>query len=114
MVIYNEFRLGGIKMSTREIICQAIQERRHLKFNYKNLTRIVEPHQLALNEQNEEVLSAYLVGGDSKSRDKAAGTGEFFPEDISLITMLNDHFPGPRPDYKRTPNKKFHSAICEL
>jgi predicted DNA-binding transcriptional regulator YafY len=101
-------------MSAETIISQAIRETRLLQFYYDGDTRVVEPHQLAYNQRNNLALSAYWVRGYSESGDISTRWREYLVDEMSAIVALDEHFSGPRPGYKRTPNKKYHSAICEL
>ncbi len=101
-------------MSNRDAICQAIRERRLLQFYYDGGTRVVEPHQLAYNERENVALSAYWVRGYSESHDTSNRWREYLADEMSSVAVLDEQFHGPRPGYKRTPNKEFHSAICEL
>lgn len=101
-------------MSAHEVICQAIREKRLLQFSYDGGTRVVEPHQLAYNQKGNIALSAYWVRGYSESQDMSKRWREYLTDLMSSIIALNENFVGPRPGYKRTPNKSFHSAICEL
>jgi hypothetical protein len=83
-------------------------------FFYDGARRVVEPHQLAYNEKDNLALSAYWVRGYSESHDTAKRWREYLVDEISLAVMLEEQFTGPRPDYKRAPNKKYHSAVCQL
>jgi predicted DNA-binding transcriptional regulator YafY len=101
-------------MSAQAIFCQTIRECRLLQFNYDGETRVVEPHQLAYNKKDNIALSAYWVHGYSESGDTSNRWRDYLVDKLSAIVVLDEHFSGPRPDYKRTPNKNYHSAICEL
>ena len=101
-------------MSWRTTICDAIQHKRLLQFSYEVATRVVEPHQLAYNEKNNLALSAYWVRGYSESHDTANRWREYLVDGISSAVMLDEQSTGPRPGYKRAPNKRYHSAICQL
>lgn len=101
-------------MSSKETITQAIAEKRHLQFYYDGGTRVVEPHQLAYNEANHLALSAYWVGGYSESRDTSTRWREYLVDQMMSVVLKEETFAGPRPEYKRAPNKKFRSAIAQL
>lgn len=51
----------------RSKICEAIENQNLLEFSYKERIRLVEPHTLGINLKDNEVLSAYQVGGESDS-----------------------------------------------
>jgi predicted DNA-binding transcriptional regulator YafY len=106
--------IGGKIMGAQATICQAIRERRLLQFYYDGGTRVVEPHQLAYNKKDNIALSAYWVRGYSESGDVSNRWREYLVDEMSAIVVLEENFSGPRPGYKRAPNKKYHSAICEL
>lgn len=104
----------GGAMSAQDTICQAIGERLLLQFYYDGGTRVVEPHQLAYNENNNLALSAYWIRGYSESSDVSTRWREYLVAEMSAVAVLSEHFEGPRRGYKRTPNAKYHSAVCEL
>jgi predicted DNA-binding transcriptional regulator YafY len=101
-------------MSTHDAICQAIREKKLLQFFYDGGTRVVEPHQFAYNKKDNIALSAYWVRGYSESQDMSSRWREYLFDLMSAIIVLDEHFVSPRPGYKRAPNQRFHSAICEL
>ena len=101
-------------MSERDVICQAIREKRLLQFLYDGEVRVVEPHQLAYNEKSNLALSAYWVHGYSESGDTSNRWREYFVEQMGGVTALSERFKGPRNGYRKTPNKNYHSAVCEL
>jgi len=101
-------------MSSKDKICEAINGCFILQFVYEDELRKVEPHQLAYNKKDNLALSAWWVGGYSKSGETAKRWREYLVEEMSSITVLEEQFSDPRPGYRRTPNDTFHSAICEL
>lgn len=101
-------------MSVQDTICQAIREKKLLQFSYEDTTRVVEPHQLGDNKLNNLALSAYWVRGYSESQETTTRWREYLVEQMSAVVVLDEQFDGARPDYKRTPNRIFYSAICEL
>jgi hypothetical protein len=111
---YSLHKRRSSAMSTADSICQAIREQKMLEFFYDGGTHVVEPHQLAYNERNNLALGAYWVRGYSKSGETSNRWREYLVEEMSSIVILSEHFDGPRRGYKRTPNRKYHSAVCEL
>lgn len=58
-------------MEMTNIICKAIEERIVIQFTYEGQQRIVEPFTLGVHKDtNNLVLSAYRVGGYSKSQNE--------------------------------------------
>src|SRR5215208_4770151 len=100
-------------MSTLEIVCQAIKQKRLLTFHYEGQLRIVEPQILGRNGKGHMILSAWQVGGYSES-------GARFPwrdyrvVRLSKVTVQNESFGGPRPGYVKGGGKKFSRVFCEL
>ncbi len=52
----------------KEIICDAIEKRKILSFDYKGLERIVEPYAFGTNSKGNYKLGAYQIGGFSESK----------------------------------------------
>lgn len=101
-------------MTAGDLICRAISEKRLLQFFYDGGTRVVEPHQLAYNDRNNLALSAYWVRGYSESHETSSRWRQYLADHMTSIVVLDEHFVGPRPGYRRTPNDKYHSAVCQL
>jgi hypothetical protein len=85
-------------MGTGDLICEAIRRRRLLQFSYGDHLRVVEPHVFGQDSAGRDLLSAYLVGGYSESQKKPYWRF-YLLSNIPLLTMLDDHFPGPRQGY---------------
>jgi hypothetical protein len=55
-----------------KLICEAISSKKVIKFNYEGQERIVEPYTYGVHKDtNNEVLSAYQIGGFSSSGKKS-------------------------------------------
>jgi len=99
-------------------ICQAINARPpHLISLYYTGDsmpgyRTVEPHMIAYNQKEVLCLSAWFLSGASKSGTQ--GFKEYKMEFISQVTVLEETFPGPRPEYKPDGGKVFHNVQCGL
>ncbi len=52
----------------KTIITKAIKNRNILEFNYQGLYRVVEPHTFGVYRNGNELLVAYQIDGESKSR----------------------------------------------
>lgn len=98
-------------------LCTAIGNKNLVKFYYRGDQtsgyRTVEPHMVADNKKDAQVLSAWYVSGPSESQ---AGPGwrEYFLSEISAFSVLGEHFLGPRPGYRRDGGKTFHNVQCAL
>jgi hypothetical protein len=81
-------------------IASAIQNQKLLRFGYEGQLRTVEPHTYGRDRKGQRMLRAYQVGGGSNS---GARTGwKFFCErHMRELTVLEETFRGPRPEYKR-------------
>ena len=82
-------------MGTGDLICEAIRSKKLLQFSYGNHLRVVEPHVFGQDSAARDILSAYLVGGYSES-GKEPYWRFYLLSNIPLLTILNEHFPGPR------------------
>src|SRR5689334_20079935 len=99
-------------MRTREIVCEAIAKKRLIRFTYKDLVRVVEPHLLGLNKADHLELCAFLVRGFTKS-DQRPFWRTYLIEEMTMLTILDETFPGPRKGYN--PNdKRMQRIYCRL
>lgn len=98
----------------QDLICRAIRNRRLIEFTYEGATRVVEPHQLGKHPRGLLILSAYWVGGYSRSMDTLNRWRFYLVSRMSCVVILDELFPGERIGYKRVPNKIMSSAVCEL
>lgn len=58
-------------MITKDIVCNAIKDKKVLKFTYTGLPRIVEGHACGVHKDtNNEFLRAYQIGGQSHSNEQ--------------------------------------------
>jgi hypothetical protein len=55
-------------MSSHSILVNAIQQKVIIVFTYEDKLREVEPYVYGINEAGHEVLSAYQVDGESRSK----------------------------------------------
>lgn len=96
----------------REEICTAIQERKLLSVYYDGEYRRVEPHVYGLSAKGNELLRVYQVEGYSES-----GAVIYWKlldvSKLSVITVLPEQFPGPRPDYN-PEDPAIKSIFCQL
>ena len=106
--------IGAEENGNIDKICDAIESKSLLKFDYKGEMRLIEPHQLAYNKANRLMLSAYWIGGHSKSGNALNRWRSYLVNQMAYVIVMEQHFSGSRPGYKRTPNKLFKKAICQL
>lgn len=85
-------------MCNGEVICEAIRGKNLLIFNYQGHDRIVEPHLLGQDSSGNEILSAYLVGGFSRSGGSRRWR-RYFVNEMRSLTKLDEQFDPPRPGY---------------
>jgi hypothetical protein len=85
-------------VTTEALIIEAIRGKWLIAFNYGGLPRLVEPHALGAADDGSLVLSAWQVGGGSRS---AAGDGwrTFRLEEMQQLQRLEVSFAGPRVGY---------------
>lgn len=96
------------------LIKYAIQEKYVLEVDYKDGTRLVEPHALAYTRRTDQLmLNGYWVGGDS-SRSNTPHWVNYPLEDIDEIRLTDRIFISPRQGYKRAPNQIFREAVFQL
>jgi N6-L-threonylcarbamoyladenine synthase len=94
---------AGFFMNSTErqkLLCEAIEQKRKVSFNYDGRPRLAEPHDLGYREDaihpDEPQLLYYQTDGESRS----GGIPEWryaLLSKISDLKMLNDRFPGTRP-----------------
>ncbi len=95
------------------LICEAIKNRKVIKFNYEGYDRIVEPHTYGIHKNTgNEVLCAYQVGGYSSS-GKEPFWRLYVVDKISNLQVTDEIFSEPRPGYKKG-DSRIPIIFCEL
>jgi hypothetical protein len=94
------------------IICQAIQQRRKLIFDYNGLRRVVAPYCYGISTRDTEVLRAVQVGGGSSSQ--GYGFGKLWTvSEMSRVELSEEHFVANDPQYN--PNDSaMKRVICRI
>ena len=82
-----------------DLICQAIREKRLLELHHDGLTYRVAPHIYGIDAAGEELLSCYLVWGNTDG--EPAGWKSFRLAEISQLTLTSKRF-APRPEFQRS------------
>ena len=93
-------------------LCTAIAERRLLMFGYGGMVRVVEPHAYGRSAAGDEILSAWMRPGWSRT-DPEGGWRMYRVDAMELVQMLPETFDGPRPDFNAAdPNVA--EVLCQL
>lgn len=90
-------------------ICQAIRDRKILKFEYKGLKRVVEPHCHGTSTKGKETLRAYQIKGNSRN----GGLPDWRPFSVRKmkdIKVSESSFEGKRAGYN--PKDSMMRGFC--
>ena len=96
------------------LICDAIQRRRLLRFHYKDhsTATTVEPYVYGVNTAGHAVLSAWLVAG--ATHDTGPERWRLYLDNqMRLVEVLADEFHSTRPDYK-VDDERFRLIRCQI
>lgn len=98
-------------MAAKDLICKAIKERIVIQFSYDGHTRIVEPFLLGyLSDTDNFVLSAYRVGGYSRTRSSPPWR-TFIVAEMSSITLTDMVAQSNRRGYNRR-DSRMSRIVC--
>jgi hypothetical protein len=81
--------------SMNALLVQAIDERRRLRFRYHDKRRLVEPQCYGRGSKGTELLRVQQIEGGEQREPL------FDVDQISELTLLDEHFDRPGPNYKR-------------
>lgn len=81
-------------------ISSSIKNLQLLSFTYDGFSRVVEPHTYGIDTKCHAALRAYQVRGGSESGEYV-GWKLFHVNEMHGLTVLQEHFAGARPKYKR-------------
>lgn len=97
-------------MAPSKAICEAIQQRRKLVFDYHGLRRIVAPYCYGISTRDAQILRAIQVGGQSSSHKY--GIGKLWTvSEMSQLEVLEESFEPDDPNYN--PNDSaMKRVIC--
>lgn len=96
----------------KDTICSAIRNNKILEFYYDGYYRVVEPFTFGISARDNEILSAFQVGGESRSGNRP--TWRLFDlEKIEDIQISNEHFDGNREGYRRG-DSRMDRIYCEI
>ena len=96
----------------KTLINEAIKNRKLLEFNYQGYYRVVEPHTFGIYNNGNELLIAYQIDGESKSR-KPPFWSNFMVDEIEDLLISEASFLEPRDGYKKG-DKRFKLIFAEL
>lgn len=82
----------------RDLI-QAINERRVIALDYDPGARIIEPHAYGESKEGNGLLRAFQTSGASASGEHIHWK-LFRVDRIRSFKLLDENFPGPRPEYR--------------
>ena len=84
-----------------DLLCDAIRARRLLRFIYEGYERVVEPHLYGINSANHEMLSAWLIGGWSRTETEP-GWRNYLVREMFDVHVLAEPCTGTRREYNPT------------
>lgn len=90
-----------------QIIVDAIQKRRRLRFTYNGKTRLAEPQCYGMGAKGTELLRVHQIQGGSQREPL------FDVSKMSDLTALNESFARPGPNYKRN-DSAMTTIFCQL
>lgn len=89
-------------------LCDAIRQRRVVRFIYKGVARTAEPHTVGYDRDGDLTLCAWQLSGGS-----GQGFRDFHVAKLSGLSITDQCFARPRPKYN--PNDRTLSRIvCRL
>ena len=92
-------------------ICDAIENKRLLAFNYNGLPREIEPHAHGISLAGKEVVRGYQTGGHSSS--EPLGWRLWDVAKMESLRVCQSTFASPRPEYRRN-DSGMKSVHCQL
>jgi hypothetical protein len=94
------------------LVCQAVRQRKVIRFHYDGGTRDIEPHIHGTGKDGEELLRGYQVSGFSRS-GQSEGWKTFRLDEVRAMALTDRVFASPRIGYE--PDDPLMSSIhCRL
>ena len=90
-----------------QIIVDAIQEKRRLRFTYNGTTRLAEPQCYGMGTRGTELLRVHQIEGGAQREPL------FDVTKISDLIALEEHFKRPGPHYKKNDSAMM-TIFCQL
>jgi hypothetical protein len=96
------------------VICEALAQRRLLRFRYKERATdsVVEPYLYGENSAGHLVISAWLVSGETHAAS-AMLWRQYFVHEMHWVEMLAERFGTNRPGYNPT-DPHFREIRCRV
>ena len=95
----------------KQIIIQAIENKKLLELIYDGGRRVVEPHCFGRNSKGNEIVRAFQVDGYSSTGKM--GWKLYDIAKVSSLILIDEVFLNPRPDYVKG-DKGMTIIYCEL
>ncbi len=96
----------------KNLITKAIENKKLLEFKYQGFYRVVEPHTFGVFSNGNELLIAFQIDGESKSR-RPPFWSNFQVTEIEDLFIMDDSFLEQRDGYKRG-DKRFKAIFSQL
>ncbi len=93
-------------------ICAAIRSHRLLRITYDGGPREVEPYCYGVSTTGKEVLRGFQLAGPGRT-GRTSGWRLFDVSRIGSLAVLEDEFPGNRPEY-RPVDRAMIRQFCNL
>lgn len=99
----------------KDLICQAITDRKIIEFQYHDQHRVVEPYTCGIGIKDNWQLSGFQVEGRSASNPKL-GWRKFLLADMSDLKMTETDFSGWAGDRRlyNPADKAFKTIFCRV
>jgi hypothetical protein len=94
-----------------ETLCTSIAQGRVIRFFYKGLLRVVEPHCYGVTTAGNEALRGFQIQGSSSTGE--LGWKLFNMTKVTKVEITTISFNGARPRYNRN-DQKMRRIYCQL
>jgi predicted DNA-binding transcriptional regulator YafY len=99
-------------MAMNLVLCDAIRERRLVRFVYAGYERIVEPYAYGTARGGRELLMGWLARGWSSSNPEP-GWRTFHVDEMHDVVATAEPFAGSRATY-RGGDRRFEQVYCQV
>jgi hypothetical protein len=94
-------------LSPKQLICNAIQDKQRVQFEYNGKNRVAEPQCCGLSTTGKEVARFHLIQGGSHPEQL------FELLKIKSLKLLDEYFITPGPNYKKN-DSAMKVIFCQL
>ena len=91
----------------KDVICEAIRNRRRLRFSYNGRKRLAEPQCYGIGNRGTELLRVRQVHGGAQPEPL------FDVSKITDLAMLDEIFDKPGPNYRKN-DSAMRTIFCQL